>query len=366
MLATAQATEWLDRLEQDQPDFRAAIETGLQDDELECALRTGVAMRQFWARRGLAGEGIELLEAILERTGGRTEPRLRARGHSAVARLAAGQLGDARQAEPHALEALRLARSAGDADTAAEALTCLSWNESFAGRAAAGLARAEEALAEASSIRDPSMRGGLLDAQGLALEQLGDVDGAGRAYQHAREVFQSAADEVGVATVENHLGNLALGADDLATAAAHFSLARTGAEAAGDGASVAMATLNLALVDCLEGRRDSARELFVDSLMTNQVSGDRANIAFSIFGLALTEPDAARAAELHGSAAARLEELDMVLSTREEHLRDDELDRLRGVLGRDRLRSAVERGSTLRVEDIVVAVVGAGEPFAAV
>lgn len=360
LLASSRGPESLDRLDEDHPNLREAIATGLRDDPEE-ALRIVLAMRQFWACRGLAGEGIELLASILDEAGERLELPSRARAHSAAARLAAGLLGDAQLATPHAMEGLRLARSAGDTDSGAEALLCLSWCESFAGRAEGGLARAEEALEAANAITDSAVLGSLLDAQGLALEQLGDTMDAERAYRRAREVFAGAGYEVGVASVENHLGNLALGAGDAAAAADHFSVARATAESAGDGASVAMAMLNLALIDYLAGRRRSARELFVDSLITNRASGDRVNVAFSVFGLALTEPDAKYAAELHGSATARLEALAMLLSTREEQLRDEELDRLRGTLGSEGMRLALERGRRLPVEDIVLAVT-ADEP----
>ncbi len=362
LLDSEHASEWLARLEPDQANLRAAIESVIHEGEVEEALRLAVAMRQFWACRGLAGEGIELLTATLDAAGEAAEPRLLARAHGAAAHLAAGMLGDARRAEPHARQALRIARSIGDADAAAEALTCLSWSESFAGRAAQGLERADEGLASAGSIESPVVLGRLLDARGLALEELGDVPAARGAYARARQVFAEAGYPLGLALVTNHVGNLELGAGEPAAAAAHFSLARVTAERAADGASVAMATLNLALVDLVEGRREQARELFVDALLTNQAHGDQANIAFSIFGLALTEPDPVRAAELHGSAAHRLAQLEMGLSTLEERLRSQETERLCAELGRERFDREGERGRRLRVEDIARAVLGDEEP----
>jgi non-specific serine/threonine protein kinase len=352
-LDTAQAPDWLAALDEGQANIRAAIDSGLQEDHPEEALRIGVAMHPFWACRGLAAEGIDLLEGILRRAP--SAPRaLRGKAHSAVAHLAAGLLGDARSAEPHALEALRLARSSGDAETAAETLVWLAWNDIFGGRPADGLTRAEEGLAGA--IEDPKVLGRLLDARGLALTRLDDPSAAEMAYARAREVFADAGYTAGVALVENHRGDLDLSTGDFGGAAQHFSLAKETAEAAGDGGSVAMAALNLALIDCLEGRGESARELFVDSLITNQACGDLANVAFSIFGLALTEPRESRAAELHGASAQRLAELDIVLSPLEERLRVGELERLRAGLGPAGLARALQRGRGLLIEDILDAV----------
>jgi hypothetical protein len=156
--------------------------------------------------------------------------------------------------------------------------------------------------------------------------------------------------------VENHLGDLELSNGDLAGAAAHFTCARATAEEAGDGASVAMAALNLALIDHLEQRCQDARELFIDCLMTNQACGDRPNIAFSIFGLALTEPQAERAAELHGSASHRLKQLEIVLSGLEQRLQSEELGRLTIELGREHFDRMTARGQDLAVDDIIAAV----------
>lgn len=355
MLDSSPSPEWLAVLDEDQLNIRAAIESGLRDGETEKALRIGVAMRNFWASRGLAVEGVELLSAALQEAGAEGSTAQRAKAHSAVAHLAAGRLFDTRAAEPHALEALALARTAGDADTAAEALIWLSWCETFAGRAAAGLARAQEAMQSASSIADPTVLGRLLDARAVALEQLGRESASRLAYESARGVLAGAGYAPGVASVENHLGDLDLSAGALGSAAAHFSHARATAEAAGDGASVAMAALNLALIDHVEGRRESARELFVDALMTNQACGDRANVAFAIFGLALTELAAERAAELHGSASHRLAQLEIVLSPLEQRLQGEELERLGTELGRELLDRAIVRGRDLLVEDVISA-----------
>ena len=106
----------------------------------------------------------------------------------------------------------------------------------------------------------------------------------------------------------------------------------------------------------MAGRRETARELFIDALITNQACGDRANIAFSIFGLALTDPQPERAAELHGSASHRLRQLGILLSTLEQRMQTDELERLSDSLGTERFKRAIDRGNLLTVEDVIAAV----------
>ena len=233
----------------------------------------------------------------------------------------------------------------------------LSWSESSPGRASRGARARAGGAAERTRDQGSHGAGRLLDAEAMALEELGDTARPGLAYERAREVFAQSGYAPGVASVENHLGNLDLSAGDLSAAAAHFSRARTTAEGAGDGASVAMAALNLALVDHLEGRRERARELFVDALITNQACGDRANVAFSIFGLAVTELEDSRAAELHGSASHRLAQLDIMLSALEERFAARSSSACCASLGPERFDRALGRGHELLVEDIVGAVV---------
>jgi predicted ATPase len=352
-LGSVEGSEQLAALDEDQADIRAAIESGLDEGDAECAMRTAVAMHQYWACRGRAGEGIDLLTTILDAGGAGTEAPLQARAQSVVAHLAAGLLGDARLAEPHALAALDLARGAGVEETAGEAVTWLSWSDTFGGHPGTGLARVEEALAREDSIADPTVRARLHDARAIALEHLDEPAAALESYARALELFETAGYAPGIASVENHLGDLDLSGGDRAAAATHFARARVMAEGAGDGASVAMAALNLALIEHLEGDAESAREMFIDCLLTNQSRGDRTNVAFAIFGLALSEPSDERAAELHGSAEHRLAQLNVSLSALEVRLQSEQHARLRAALGHECFERARERGQRLHVEDVL-------------
>jgi hypothetical protein len=114
-----------------------------------------------------------------------------------------------------------------------------------------------------------------------------------------------------------------------------------------------MAALNLALIEHLEGRCESAREMFIDCLITNQACGDQTNVAFSIFGLALTEPDEERAAELHAGAVRRLDQLNVSLSALELRLQSEERARLRVALGAECFARACERGVLLQVDEVL-------------
>jgi predicted ATPase/transcriptional regulator with XRE-family HTH domain len=57
---------WLDRLELDHPNLRAALEWALQTGDIERALRLGGALWWFWSVRGYSSEGRRWLDRILD------------------------------------------------------------------------------------------------------------------------------------------------------------------------------------------------------------------------------------------------------------------------------------------------------------
>jgi predicted ATPase len=65
MLTGAQQVEWLDRLERDHGNLRAALQWSLDQPDPAIATRLGAALWLFWRRRGFLSEGRLHLERIL-------------------------------------------------------------------------------------------------------------------------------------------------------------------------------------------------------------------------------------------------------------------------------------------------------------
>ncbi len=350
-LESRDAGACLRRLDEDQPNLRAAILGGLDDDPL-VAVQITVALQKFWRSRGLSSDAVELLATALERCPD-APAALRARALAVNAYLTGGFLGDYATAVELARTALDLARGGEDADTAAEALCCLSWISSVGDQGERGMELAEEALHLVPAVTNPSLLARVWDTKALALEQLADSEGARSAYQAALRFASDAEDPLAVAYVENHLGHLASSMRDLPAARDHFSQALRVAQATGDEASAATASLNLAHVEYLRGRHREARAMFLESLATNRRHGDEVFVAFSVFGLALTESDPARAAALHGWVAARLDALAHALTERDEELRVQERDRLRERLGDSDFARCGEHGAAMALDDLL-------------
>ena len=102
--------EWLERLEQENDNLRAAMSWALSTGDYDTAVRLGWALQHFWWMRGHHREGRRWMEATLEHA---LPPALRARV-LLVAGSMAYAYGDYPAAGEHWREALHLSRREGD------------------------------------------------------------------------------------------------------------------------------------------------------------------------------------------------------------------------------------------------------------
>ena len=111
----ADATAWLDRIERERDNFRAALRWGCQcaGPVGERALRLAGLLAWFWVLRGHFAEGREWVSAALAAGEGTSDAEALARGLRALGALALmqGDVADARRAYERALE---IERSRGD------------------------------------------------------------------------------------------------------------------------------------------------------------------------------------------------------------------------------------------------------------
>jgi predicted ATPase/DNA-binding CsgD family transcriptional regulator len=167
---------WLDRLEADHDNLRAALRFALDRGDAGTALQLGGALWRFWFWRGYISEGRRWLEQALAASPGAESPA-RARALCCAGFLAGNQ-GDFARAEVLCTEGLRLAQRLNDRP---------------------GLAAAYLGLGHAASWgRDPGRAQAPFE-QGLAL-------------------YRALGDEWGTATILAYLGNIAWFAADYARA----------------------------------------------------------------------------------------------------------------------------------------------------
>jgi len=105
-------TEWLNRLEREHDNLRAALDRLEVSGETQLALQLAGALYRFWYLRGHFAEGRPRLERLLDVDANRTAARARALNGAAVM---AGSMGDPVMDRLRSEEALALHREIGDA-----------------------------------------------------------------------------------------------------------------------------------------------------------------------------------------------------------------------------------------------------------
>lgn len=144
----AEQRRWLDRLELDHDNFRAAFDWVVAHGDDGRALCLGAAFWRFWQMRGFLREGRSRLDAILAMPGTHNHDHERARALEAAGGIAYWQ-GDMDACQGYYDESLELFRKGGDPREIANAL----YNASFpANVAKLDLPKAELVLNEALPI----------------------------------------------------------------------------------------------------------------------------------------------------------------------------------------------------------------------
>ncbi len=147
-LLSNQQVTWLEQLDREHKNLRAALHWLLEQDEagqnMEMALRLGAALEQFWVIHGYHSEGRTFLERALGASEGVAAP-MRAKALSTAGRLALNQ-GDFERGEVLCEQHLALCRELGDTAGIALALQRLAVVGWVRNNTTAAYALTEEAL----------------------------------------------------------------------------------------------------------------------------------------------------------------------------------------------------------------------------
>lgn len=123
---------WLDRLERDIDNLRAALGHFIDEHQADEAMRFAYAVWRLWQTRGMLYEGRATVERVLQLDGGLTRSQMRA--HEALGGLAYWQTDYEAMAEAYQ-RALDLARELGDPLEEAKALHNASYSPNLRGEA---------------------------------------------------------------------------------------------------------------------------------------------------------------------------------------------------------------------------------------
>ncbi|MGI8553774.1 MAG: ATP-binding protein, partial [Dehalococcoidia bacterium] len=337
---------WLDRLEAERGNLRAALTWSLADAaRLASAGRLAASLFQFWDRHGHLSEGRLWLDRIL--AGKDTLPAtLRADLLSAAGWLAmrqsdfaparalcdeglalqrgigdrAGILrelirfggvvwrqGDNEQAMALFDEGLALARALGDTHSIAICLNSLGSVAGRLGEDAQAQALFEESLALWRRLGDHRVVAVTLNNVAIMASRRGDHRQARMLYEESLTLYRKLGDKRGMALTLNNLGNVLRRQGDDEQARELYGESLTLKRSLGDSQGVAVALQDLAALAVRHGDHRQAQALAAESLGQVGIEGDRRCISQNLHTLARVASALAqfeRAARLMGAARA--------------------------------------------------------------
>ena len=343
---------WLERLETEHDNLRAALSFSLGDPDAQPGLRLASALRVFWRSQGYGSEGADAIRAQLDRPEARELTPSRAIALASAASIFAETGGNMRLAEAYGEEAIRIARAAGGDREASEAMNQLGGVRMRQGREAEALELTREAVAIARRTDDPILLANTLQNHGWALVQAGADFRA--THEELVRLQRQAGNRAGVATALQMSGLAALDTGDIAGARADLEETARLADEVGSPQLKLYALVNLGLVAYFEGNDPPARALFIDALAIARDS-DTSTIPYALLGLALTMPDTdpERTAELHGAVDWLLEQAGDRLERLEAKLHQQDQRRLTAVLGIQRFQDAHAGGRGRPLDELI-------------
>jgi DNA-binding CsgD family transcriptional regulator len=355
-LHSRDATTWLGRLDREHDNLRAAMERSRRDPDPTLGMRLVVALDRFWGKRGFAAEVVEAATDLLDRADAQEPTLARAGALNAVACLAPGWLGEHALGQQRGGEALVLARSLHDDQAACEAFWNIAWVHALRGEDRAAFARLEEAFTLVERLGNPELHAHLLRLRAGVFTNLGDWEPGRADYEYALRLREQLGDLGGVGEVEGDLGNLAMQRRDLATARSHLDRAIAISRQFGDEDTWLISTLNVGVIEYVEGSSARARSAFHESLSTAHRHRNQLIVGCSLFGLALSATDPADlgvAAVIHGAAAGMVAHLGQQFDRIEAELRDADYLRLREAMGQEAFEQAYDRGQRMQPDEAI-------------
>jgi predicted ATPase/DNA-binding CsgD family transcriptional regulator len=364
-LVAADQAAWLDRLDAELGNLRAAIAFSLTQADPEPGLRLAALLRVFWRARGHASEGADALRALLDAPAAReaTLPRARA---LAVAAYLYTNTGYFAIAANYSEEALAIARAAGDDHLVASLMEQRAWLLVRQGQPGAAQPLIESGLGLARGLGEPHLTGRLMACRAHATYVQGDHAGAARDATEAVRLSRQAGDPQQVGQILGNLGNYELSAGDLDAARRHLAESLDIARALHNRDGIVYETFNLGLAEYLGGSRVAAEPLFAESFDLARRTRKRSQVAYALIGLALAGrggADPGWSARLHGAADQALADLGYALEPVEGRLADLDRQRLRAAMGDGAFEAEYAAGRALDLDRVMAML---GRPDAAV
>ncbi len=302
---------WLDRLETEHDNLRAALESSSASCDPEAGLRLAGAIWRFWYVRGHLSEGRGWLGGLLAVDASGQTFAVRAKALTGAGNLATTQSDHAAARAFHE-ESLALRRTIGDRVGIATSLNNLGNVATKNGDHEGARVLYEESLALRRELGDRWGIAMSLDNLGIVASNQGDCAGARALHEESLALRRELGDRGGIAMTLNNLGSVAIEQGEYAEARALHEESLALRRELGDRWGIAMSLNNLGNVACEQGDNAGAMALHEKSLAIYRELGDQGGIASSLEGIAAgaaAVAASARAVHLWGAAERLREEI---------------------------------------------------------
>ena len=354
-----QQREWLERLDSERDNIRAALGWALEAGEAEVGLRIGSALYRFWQLRNHVQEGRERMEDLLALGSG--SPGARAKAQTQIANLALNQ-GDLEAARRMLEESLEVHRRTGNDRMVANALGLLGTAALLGGDTDAALAVTREALDAARRAGHAYVESAALWQVGVCLAVRGELDEAERSVEEAVDLARKVGNARSVGAWLKSLAGVALMRGDHARASRLFEESLTIHRSLDDEWGMSNSLASLAFLALEAGDAETARARLSEALAIERESAHHVLLANPLevsARLAAGEDQPALAIRLYARAALLREVVGAFLHYElgwPDHA--PTVDALRSLVGEAAFEKEWERGRAMSLLEAIDQAIG--------
>jgi tetratricopeptide (TPR) repeat protein len=355
-LIGANQLQWLERLEVEHDNMRAALTWALERKEAELALRLGGALWWFWSLRGYQSEGRRWLEEALA-IDGHVSPEVRAMALAGAGALASeqGELDRAQEACEEGLELLsHEAREASEAKLSL--LAFLGWVAWEREEYAQAKQLFDESLAVSRELSDTWWIAVSISNLAVVSHSLGDSEKATELDELSMDLFRELGDKDSLAGGLNNLAMMVYSQGDLGRAAQLTEEAIALQRELGTRGGVSLGLCNLGWIALLQEDLDRAADLYRESLSLSWETGMNPLVQSALEGFACVagaKGEAERAARLWGAAQALHETKSIPRDTDFLAEADARISAVHSGIGEEAWEEAWRKGRTMSLDEAV-------------
>lgn len=355
-LESAEQLEWVNRMEQEHANLRAALRWSMStDDASEICLRLATTLGLFWEVRGYFSEGRERVSAVLSTSASQGQTHARSQLLARAAELAYRQ-SDYPATIAFAEESLEICRLLGDQRGTASALIKLGNAATEAGDYKTASEYLEESLEIWRALEDLHGTARVLISLGWAALRPGDYQLAKARLEEALVISRELGDTRSIGFELSGLGEVALRQGDYTRATQLLEESLDLRRQLGNKWGVGVSLGTLGWVAICEGAWDRARERLRESLEVRHEIGDKGGSAWCLerlADLALAHGKSEKSVRLLAAAAALRISIGSVIDPADQNEYQHKLDTLRKDLGVPHFGKIWDEGHALTLEQAI-------------